>query len=59
MEKGLERQTSTSSSSSSDSDSDSDLQANVDDPWAIVEMTDDSEKWEGSFLKLSFLNSVN
>ncbi len=52
MEKGHDssRRSSSSSSSSSSSDEDSDdaLATNVDDPWAIVEMVDDSEKWKGA-----------
>lgn len=26
------------------------LNGNVDDPWAIVELTDDSEKWSGKLV---------
>jgi hypothetical protein len=52
MEKGHGSRRSSSSSSSSDdsSNSDSNLAANVDDPWAIVELVDDSEKWKGALL---------
>jgi sodium-dependent phosphate cotransporter len=60
MEKGHDssRRSSSSSSSSSSSDEDSDdaLATNVDDPWAIVEMVDDSEKWKGALAYQKFLN---
>ena len=45
MEKGHD---SSRRSSSSSEDSDSALATNVNDPWAIVELIDDSEKWKGS-----------
>lgn len=48
MEKGVgSRKPSTSSSDSSDSSSDSGLENGAFDPWAIVELIDDSEKWAG------------
>lgn len=50
MEKGVDSRR-TSSSSSSD-DSDSAIAANADDPWAIVELVDDSEKWAGMLQKM-------
>jgi hypothetical protein len=60
MEKGHDssRRSSSSSSSSSSSDEDSDdaLATNVDDPWAIVEMVDDSEKWKGALAYQKFIN---
>ena len=49
MEKGHGSRRSSSSSGDS-SNSDSNLAANVDDPWAIVELVDDSEKWKGALL---------
>ncbi|KZS21381.1 Sodium-dependent phosphate transporter [Daphnia magna] len=45
MEKGVDSRRTSSSSSSSSDDSDSAIAANADDPWAIVELVDDSEKW--------------
>ncbi len=59
MEKGSRSSRRSSSSSSSSEDSDAALATNVNDPWAIVELVDDSEKWKGALdyriLKYSFL----
>lgn len=50
MEKGIDsRRTSLSSD-----DTDSAMAANTDDPWAIVELTDDSEKWAGMLKNVFF-----
>ena len=57
MEKG-ENDDRTSSASSSD-DTDSGLEANVEDPWAIVELVDDSEKWKGKVYWISVHTSKN
>lgn len=52
IEQGLPSRKSSISSESSESSTDTDphLETNVEDPWAIVELVDDSEKWAGKFL---------
>lgn len=50
MEKGVVSRKNSNSSNSSDSSSDSGSENNVEDPWAIVELVDDSQKWAGKLI---------